>query len=127
MSEEARYEERRRWAWGGVLILVGLVLMAVQLGMLGDRPWRTIWQLWPAAMIVIGLVNVSAPKRPRDIASGITWILLGLWFFACIYHWYDLRFRTAWPLLLVIFGGEMVLAAVLERGELPRKEGEGHA
>ena len=63
-------------------------------------------------------------------ASGVSFMLMSIWFWACIYHWYGLTYRTAWPILLVIFGGEMIFASLLERlnpvAPAPEKE-EHHA
>ncbi len=117
--------DRRRAVWGVALIGIGIVLLLGQLGIAGLVPLRP-W--WPAIFFVIGVVRMFTPETPRHLASGVTFILLGLWFYACIWHWYGLHYRDAWPLLLVIFGAEMVLAAVFERLRAGRGEkGEHHA
>jgi apolipoprotein N-acyltransferase len=113
MKRDAKAQDRGKSFFGLMLIGLGIVLLLGQLGML-DVP--RIWHWWPAILIVIGLGQVIASSNPRQAASGVSLILFGLWFFACLEHWYGLRFRNAWPILLVIFGFESVVTALLERG-----------
>jgi hypothetical protein len=104
--------ERRRVVWGVILISMGVVFLLGQLGFSGiirDLHW------WPAILFVIGAAQVFTAARAKSVASGISLMLMSIWFFACIYHWYGLTYRNGWPLLLVIFGGEMIFASVLER------------
>jgi hypothetical protein len=76
-----------------------------------------LWSWWPAALIIIGVGRLALPDTPRQRISGVSFILFGFWFFACIRHWYGLTFGRGWPLVLVIFGIETMLAALLERRE----------
>jgi len=114
-----RFEDRNKTFWGIVLIAIGAALLLRQLEI------ASMWGWWPAALILIGLARIVTRERPRQIASGISFVLWGLWFFACTWHWYGLRYRNAWPLLLVIFGAEMIVAAALERMSASPAEKEG--
>lgn len=104
--------ERKRLVWGVILISVGVVLLLGQLGFSGVIP-PLHW--WPSILFVIGAAQVFTADRAKVVASGLSMMLLSLWFFACIYHWYGLTYRNAWPLLLVIFGGEIIFASLLCR------------
>lgn len=104
-------KERKRVVWGVILISVGVVLLLSQLGYSGVLPDIT-W--WPAILLVLGMAQIFAAERPKGIASGVSLMMMSVWFFACTHHWYGLTYRNGWPLLLVIFGGEMVLAGLLE-------------
>lgn len=115
--------DRRRAVWGVLLISIGAMLTLGQLGFAGVIP---PYHWWPAILFVVGVAQMIAPERPKQFASGFSFVLMSLWFFACIEHWYGLRYRTAWPLLLVIFGGEMILVAALERSGAARKQTEEH-
>ncbi len=108
--------------WGAVLIAVGTVFLLDQLGVIAIEP---IGHWWPAILILMGVIRLVAPESRRQLASGVTFVLLGLWFFACIRHWLGLGYHNAWPLLLVIIGAEIVLSAVLERLPLGPVEKEG--
>ena len=98
---------------GVLLISLGVIFLLGTFGMV-DLP--SIWHWWPAILIVIGAAQVIAPSSGKQAASGVSLILIGLWLFACLNHWYGLRFRNAWPILLVIFGLESVVTALLDRG-----------
>jgi hypothetical protein len=102
---------RRRVIWGVLLIALGAIFLLAKLDLLeirGIRHW------WPAIPIAIGAVWMAAPDRPRQIASGLTLVLLGLWCFACLRHWMGLTFGNSWPVTIVVFGVEMVFAALLD-------------
>lgn len=118
--------ERKRVVWGVILISVGVILLLNQMGLWGYFPDVT-W--WPAILFVIGAAQIFSADRPKAVASGLSFMLVGVWFFAVIHHWHGLTYRNGWPLLLVIFGGEMVLAGLLERlvpNEPEMKKEEGH-
>jgi hypothetical protein len=93
------------------LILVGIGFLLVRTGLIDVR-WHA-W--WPMILIMLGFAWIVVPGRPRQVASGITFVFIGLWFFACMEHWYGLTYRTAWPLFVVFAGIEMVVTSVLER------------
>src|SRR5215475_6872779 len=102
--------ERRRAVWGVVLIGMGVLMLLGQLGVAGVVPH---FRWWPMILFVIGAAQALSAERARHMASGLSLMVLCLWFYACIYHWYGLTYRTAWPLLLVIFGAEMIFSSLL--------------
>ena len=107
-------QNRGKTLMGLMLVALGILFLLGTLDLIDMRiVW---WQWWPAILIVIGLAQVIAPSSIKQGASGVSLILLGLWFFACFNHWYGLRFRNAWPLVLVIFGIESIVTALFERG-----------
>jgi hypothetical protein len=114
---------RKRAVWGILVIAAGVMLLLVQMDIVEWRDWR---EFWPAILMVIGVGHMAAANRPRHVVSGIAWVLWGLWFYACIQHWFGLTYRTGWPLLLVVVGLEMVLKAAFDRLG-PAKEEARHA
>jgi hypothetical protein len=110
--------------WGLFLIGLGVVFLLARLDVVDLHHWST-W--WPILMVLFGLARMISAGRPREIASGVSFILIGLWFYACIEHWYGLHFRNAWPLLVVVAGLEMILTALLDRLGPKVKEEERHA
>ncbi len=113
---------RRRLTWGVILIGAGTYFLLAQMGVLEWSPWP----VWPALFIVFGLVSVLAPERPKQVGSGLFFIVLGFWFYACINHWYGLNYHTAWPLLLVASGLDAILVAIIDKA-WPAKEEQHHA
>ena len=114
-----RLRRRRQGAtWGLFLVGIGVLLLFVQIGAL-RLPEIREW--WPAILIVIGTAVAAAARKPAQIAEGVGLMLIGVWFFAVTLHWYGLTYFRGWPLLVVIWGFQLVLAAVLD-GLWPRKE-----
>jgi hypothetical protein len=105
------------------LILLGVFFLLMRLDVIDVHLWRS-W--WPMILIALGLAWIVVPGRPRQMASGVTFVLIGLWFFACIEHWFGFTYRTAWPLLVVFVGIEMVLNSFFDRGGPALKEKEEH-
>jgi hypothetical protein len=113
-------DRRRGVVWGVFLVSLGALLLLMQVGALRIH-LRDFGQWWPAIPVVIGVAMVAAGGRSKTIAEGVGFVLLGIWFFAVTQHWYGLTYLRGWPLLIVIWGFEMVLAAVLD-GWSARKE-----
>lgn len=118
----SRPRRRRQAFWGVLLMGVGVVLLMEQLDV-----WRIHlhWPWWPAIPIVIGLVRLMTPETPRDVVDGIGWILMGGWLFVCTERWFGFGFSEGWPLVLVIWGFQVALGAVLDR-ETRRRKAEHH-
>jgi hypothetical protein len=90
-------------AWGIGLMLLGLAFMAERAGLLD--PGET-WRFWPVILIGMGVVRLLAPARDgRRMNGGWLLALSGL-FLADTLGW--LRFRTTWPVLLVVLGAGMI-------------------
>jgi hypothetical protein len=102
----------RRALWGVLLIAVGVVFLFDQFGLV-DVGRLGRW--WPAAVMALGVVRLATPDSRKQIAEGVSFLLFGLWFFACTWHWLDLTYGNSWPIVLVIWGNEIVLVALLER------------
>ena len=121
MERKPGREKKRQGAvWGVFLVALGALLLLMQIGALrvhlGD-----IGRWWPAILVVVGIARVAAGGRSKSIAEGVGLVLLGIGFFAVKFHWYGLTYLKAWPLLIVIWGIELMLAAVLD-GWSSRKE-----
>lgn len=118
-AEEKTNVARQVW-WGVALILAGVVFLLDRYGTL-DLP--AIWNLWPAVFFVIGGGKLFTPAGPKDIASGITLILMGVWFFANLEGWWGLHWGNSWPLVLVLVGASTLIEVALERGRRAREDG----
>lgn len=59
---QQRLHGRRPWVWGGMLVLIGILLLANNLGLLPFRLeaiWRTVNAIfWPLALIGVGVLLV---------------------------------------------------------------------
>jgi hypothetical protein len=105
--------EAKSWVdgilWGITLVGIGVVLLLGQQGFLPHGWWRD-W--WPGAFFLWGLAQVLTPRTAERLGSGITMMLLSVWFFMAQIGWHGLGFRNSWPLALVAVGvGEVARAA----------------
>ena len=123
-SERARRSERTsHLVWGLVLMAVGATIFLSRADLIEIGP---LWKLWPTALIAIGVADlfhtgtapasadggVPAVARPK-IASGVTMLLLGMFFLATNYEFMGLTLRSGWPLVLVAVGTGQVVRALV--------------
>jgi len=74
-----------------------------------------VGQMWPAIFFALGAIHIVE----RRLGSGLNFLLMGAWFFACEYEWMGFTYRNSWPLLLVGIGLSIVVGALV--GEPPRR------
>jgi hypothetical protein len=97
--------------FGMLLVAIGSILLLDRFGYV-DR--YDIWDWWPLVPIAFGAARIVAWTSASRVASGLEWVLFGLWFIACQRHWYGLSWSESWPLVLVGIGAGMVTRALLE-------------
>jgi hypothetical protein len=90
----------------------GLVILTVGLAFLLDRldlvEIGSIWQWWPAALILIGIQHLLSPG---GLGWGISLVLLGVSYFLIVFHVMGLTWQTGWPLILVSVGLGFIVGA----------------
>jgi hypothetical protein len=88
-----------------VLIIVGLVLALDSAGVL-----RTdgLGRWWPLVLLGVGAVKVRQPREDGQRAAGVAFLMLGgLFLFTSV-----LSVRSAWPMLMVVFGAFLLWQGV---------------
>lgn len=113
MTKQAAVNSGRQVWWGVALILGGVLFLMDRYGALDLPP---VWNLWPVVFFVIGGAKIFTPSEPKDIASGVTLVLMGVWFFANSEGWWGFSYHKTWPLILVLVGASTLLEVALERG-----------
>ena len=106
----------RSLVWGVFLMALGAAFLLDRLDVV-NMP--NLGSLWPLVFPVIGIGHL-AEGRP---GQALTFLLLGVWFFACEFEWYGLDYHNSWPLVLVAVGAGIVVRALV--GESRRRVGEG--
>jgi hypothetical protein len=111
---------------GTLLMLLGILLLTGRLGWSGLRFSSTDWPFLVLAFGVIRLVYPADGGRRAGSRRFGAWLLfLGTWGLLNEFGWFDLDYRTSWPLLVVGFGVNVVWRA-LETGHAERARGEIH-
>lgn len=103
---------------GIILMTLGVLFLLDHFGYAELGAW---WRLWPLAVIAIGLGKLFSPGNGRQVGDGVTFVLLGLSFFAINYGLYGLDWSNGWPLFIVSAGAGMVVRALIP----DRKEARG--
>ena len=98
-------------------LVVGLLIMALGVGLLLDRTgvlvgfgWRTFW---PCVLIAIGAIRLSFPRDDGRRDGG--WMLF-IGVLLLLNQTLVLRFQESWPLFVVAIGVTMVWKEVFRRG-----------
>ena len=109
MTKRKRGSGLRETTAGLLMMAAGVVLLLdqqriIEIGSIGH------W--WPAAPVVLGLWQMTAPPEERDVAGGAASVIIGAWLLACTHGWMGFTFRNSWPMALVAFGVTMVIKAV---------------
>ena len=100
-------------------LLTGIALLAV--GILAfthaidfdDWYPEEIWRLWPVFLIVIGIGSEIDTLRTRKGDGGFVLIAIGVWMLAGSLELFDLSYRSAFPLGVVVFGLGLITHALL--------------
>jgi hypothetical protein len=107
-----------RLVFGGFLILVGVLLLA---GELGFDLARSAWSYWPFLLIAMGAAKLLVGGR--DGIEGGFWILMsGLYCAISTFGWFGLGWGSAWPLFLLAAGVWIAVGVPLARRAARREE-----
>ena len=100
-------------------LLAGIALLAVGILAFTDAIdfdyWHPadVWRFWPAILIVIGFGNELDAWRTRKGGGGFVLIAVGVWMLAGTLEVFDLTYRSAFPLAVVVVGLGMITHAAL--------------
>jgi hypothetical protein len=103
------------------LILIGLLLLMPHFGYDWDLDF---WDLWPVALVIIGISHLSGEKGKSKSVEGFLWIGFGLLFLGNSLGYFHFHFRMVWPLLLIA-AGVLLLTQHARRAGSGRPAGEG--
>lgn len=110
---------------GTVLIFAGAALLLDNQGILDIGP---IWRLWPLLIVGFGVAKLYRAESREEQGSGISMLLLGLWFLVSVLHWWGLTFHDTWPAVFIVFGASMLWKNLppMSSNELAQEQIHGH-
>ncbi|HEX9656294.1 MAG TPA: DUF5668 domain-containing protein [Bacteroidota bacterium] len=97
---------------GSALVICGLLLILMNMEAI---PSVSLWRYWPAFLIIIGIAKLGDESERGAVMDGTTWIVWGLWFFACSFNWFGFTYSNSWPVLLIAGGITMVWKSLLPK------------
>lgn len=115
-DEERRAPHAGQIATGVMLMVLGSVFLVQRAGLLS---LAAVWQWWPSLLIVIGVVNLVAPRTGKGRGSGLWLLLLGTWLLLDTLR--VISIHDSWPVLLVAAGASIAWQAIR-----PGRTSEGH-
>ena len=96
---------RNELVWGLMLIGIGLIFLASNLGTLPELDFR---RMWPLILLVIGVCQLFSREQDAWV-GGLSLILTGAVFLAHNYR--IVRLHDSWPLFIVIAGLSVMFGA----------------
>jgi hypothetical protein len=106
----SRGRHQRKSYFGPILLItIGLVFLAKNLGLIPGEGWSTIWRLWPLLLIIGGLDDLF---RREGVAWPILMIGIGA---ALLYYYFGpqswiswTQVIQLWPILLIAVGIDVI-------------------
>lgn len=108
-----RHRHRSPLVLGITLILLGALLLALNLGF-----WLpfSLWQYWPFALIVPGIVAIAVPSRHLSRSGGIWLLATGIYCEIGVTEMFDLGWLSAWPIFIIAAGLGVIFDSRKNRG-----------
>jgi hypothetical protein len=106
-----------RLVFGLVVLVVGVLLLA---GNLGFAVPRRVWSYWPLVLVGLGLVRLLWPGSPDERRSGVGLLVAGIYCSISEWRLFGLHWGSAWPVFLIAAGLSMLLRAPRRRHEASR-------
>lgn len=91
---------------GLVLIVIGAVLLALNLG------WGlplALWDFWPVFLIIPGLVAIVTPSRHLTRSGGVWLLAWGVYCQISTTGFGGLGWFSAWPVFVIAYGLDIVV------------------
>lgn len=104
----SRPRRRSPLAMGIIMIVLGTLLLALNLG------WNlpvAVWDYWPLALIVPGLLAIVLPSGHLNRSGGIWLVAIGVYCQISISDFIGLGWFTAWPVFVIAYGVDMIIGA----------------
>jgi hypothetical protein len=99
---------------GILLLVIGSFFQLANLDLIDIR-LRDLWRFWPLILIVCGVGQLIAWKRPRNLTAGLFLVTLGVYFQLSMLDLIHLRLWQLWPVILIVIGVGMVERAMRGR------------
>ncbi len=116
-QNEDRSCRSRGWPVGKAILGLGVLAMGILLTLdnLDIMNVEHLFDYWPVLLIMLGLAHIIQPGRDRRLGAGLLWLVIGSLLLLNSLDLWAFNVWDLWPLLLVLFGVQMLWRA-LTRG-----------
>jgi len=113
-QNEDRAGRPRGWPVGKAILGLGVLAMGVLLTLdnLDIMEVGNLFRYWPVLLIVLGLSHLLQPGRDRRLGAGLLWLVIGTLLLLNTLDYWTFNVWDLWPLLLVLFGGQLLWRAI---------------
>lgn len=104
-----RGDFRGSFAWGGVILFIGVVLLLDHLGVISAEG---LWRFWPMILVVAGIVNIlDECRRIWGVCLLLAGILLELGQFGLVH----VTWALLWPVMIIGIGLSLMWGSIKAR------------
>jgi hypothetical protein len=112
VNKPSSYHARKQVMWGLLLIGFGAAIILDRMDMF---EFDQVWHYLPLVLTVMGINKMIGYPTARDFCKGFWQASLGVWLFVCLENLYGMTFGNSWPILIVIYGVELILEPLLTK------------
>lgn len=120
-----RDNPRKRLLWGASLVAIGTLFLLDRLAVFDLSqylgPQTRWWHFLPLLIALGGVISVVSAQSVPQFLNGLEDIALGGWVYACLENLWNLTFSNSWPIVLIVFGLQMLLRGWLGMGRSAAK------
>ena len=108
--------------FGGALVIFGAGFLLSRLGMLGGL---SAWQVWPAVLVLAGLVKLTELRGVGQLV--FAFVLIGAGVFVQLHYlgYVQMQWSLIWPALLILLGLVVVLSSLFRPRPRRHRSGTG--
>jgi hypothetical protein len=117
------YRRRSPLVAGIILIVIGAVLLALNLGL--GLP-LAVWNAWPVFLIVPGLLGLISPSRHLTRSGGVWLLASGIYCQLAVTDWLGLGWFSAWPVFVIAYGLDIILGRGIGCGQMHSEDQVSH-
>jgi hypothetical protein len=103
---------RSNLAFGVILLLVGSIILASNLGIAIPYDW---WSFWPWLLIVLGAMQMALPDRLTNGRGGFWMLVAGIYGAVSMHGFFGLHWSNAWPIFIIALGVRVILGGTFRR------------
>jgi len=100
---------RTHFTGGIVLLLVGIFILASNLGFMFPSDW---WSFWPWLLIGLGVAQFAWPGALRERMGGYWLVVVGLYGAVNIHNVFGLDWGNSWPIFIIAVGIRVILGGI---------------
>jgi hypothetical protein len=103
---------RTNLALGVILLLVGSIILASNLGIVIPYDW---WSFWPWVLIALGGLQIAMPDRLTNGRGGFWLLVVGIYGAVSMHELFGLHWGNAWPIFIIALGLRVILGGMFRR------------